>query len=55
MDTHFATWRAKNAMTLRQVQVGCHPKAVIASLAEDLLAHCIGQPLIDPYAVYQRG
>ena len=54
MGTHFASWRAKNATTLRQVQVGCHPKAVIATLAEDLLAHYVGQPLIDPYAVYQH-
>ena len=39
MNTHFATWRAQAATTLRQLQVGCHPKAIITMLAENLLAH----------------
>ncbi len=54
MNTHFATWQQQVATTLRQVQAGCHPKDVVATLAEDLLTHYIGQPLIDPYAVYQH-
>ena len=54
MNTHFATWQQQVATTLRQVQAGCHPKEVVATLAEDLLTHYIGQPLIDPYAVYQH-
>jgi integrase/recombinase XerD len=32
----------------------CLPKEVIRELAEHLLAHAEGQPLIDPYAVYQH-
>ena len=36
------------------MQAGCHPKEVIAELAEGLLAHYAGKPLIDPYDVYQH-
>lgn len=36
------------------VEGGCQPKKVITELAEDLLAHYAGKPLIDNYAVYQH-
>jgi type I restriction enzyme M protein len=36
------------------LEIGCHPKAVIAALAEDLLGHYLGKPLIDPYDIYQH-
>ncbi len=46
---------AKSAhATLKSLQTGCHPKAVIAELAEDLLAHYTGKPLIEQYDVYQH-
>ena len=54
MNGHFNAWRQKSARTLKGLQAGCHPREVIAALAEDLLAHYTGQPLIDPYAVYQH-
>ena len=54
MNDLFAGWRRRSAGTLKALQPGCHPKAVIAALAEDLLAHYTGQPLIDQYAVYQH-
>jgi type I restriction enzyme M protein len=54
MNTHFGAWRDKTAKSLRQLESGSHPKQVIAALAEDLLAHYIGKPLIDPYDVYQH-
>jgi len=54
MNAHFDTWQQKTAKTLRQLKPGCHPKEVIVSLSEDLLAHYIGQPLIDTYDVYQH-
>ena len=38
----------------RQLGPGDHPKQVIADLAEGLLRHYHGRPLIDPYAVYQH-
>ena len=54
MNGHFAAWRQKSAQTLKQLQAGCHPQGVIASLSEGLLAHYTGKPLIDRYDVYQH-
>ncbi|MCK4303031.1 MAG: type I restriction-modification system subunit M, partial [Candidatus Eisenbacteria sp.] len=54
MNAHFATWRKKSVATLKALQADCHPKEIIATLAEDLLAHYAGKPLIDPYDVYQH-
>ena len=54
MNAHFATWRNERAQTLRKLQAGSHPKRVIVTLAEDLLAHYTRQPLIDQYDVYQH-
>jgi type I restriction enzyme M protein len=54
MSSHFAAWRDKSADTLRHLEAGCQPKRVIDALAESLLAHYAGQPLIDAYDVYQH-
>src|SRR5437867_11994291 len=54
MNAHFVAWRQASVTTLKALQVGCHPKEVIAALGEGLLAHYAGQPLIDPYDVYQH-
>jgi hypothetical protein len=54
LETHFATWRKATAKSLRQLSAGCHPKEIIHQLSEDLLAHYLGQPLLDSYAVYQH-
>ncbi|MFN0070452.1 MAG: N-6 DNA methylase, partial [Chloroflexota bacterium] len=54
MNAHFAKWREKSAATLKALEPGFHPKELIATLAEDLLAHYAGRPLIDPYDVYQH-
>lgn len=54
MNEHFAAWRQKTAKKLRQLKADCHPKEVIAALAEDLLAHYADKPLIDNYDVYQH-
>jgi len=54
MNTHFATWRQTTVATLKALHAGCHPKEVIAALAEGLLAHYAGKPLIDPYDLYQH-
>lgn len=54
MNAHFDVWRERTAKSLRLMKSGCHPKEVIASLSEDLLAHYGGKPLIDRYAVYQH-
>ena len=54
MNAHFAAWRKTSVATLKALKAGCHPKEVIAELAEGLLAHYAGKPLIDPYDVYQH-
>jgi len=54
MNEHFAVWRSKTAKTLKALEPGGHPKAVISKIAEELLAHYLGKPLMDPYAVYQH-
>jgi len=41
-------------VALKGLQAGCNPKDVIAQLAEGLLAHYTGKPLIDKYDVYQH-
>ena len=54
MNAHFANWRQKQSKALQQLKAGCHPKEIIADLAEDLLAHYADKPLIDKYDVYQH-
>jgi type I restriction enzyme M protein len=54
MNEHFAIWRQRSAATLKALQPGCHPKEVIAALAEDLLSHYGDKPLIDAYDIYQH-
>ncbi len=54
LEDHFKTWRSSAAVSLRTLQLDCLPKQVIHDLSENLLAHAEGQPLIDPYAVYQH-
>ncbi len=54
MNAHFAAWRERRLPWLKKLEPGSHPKQVIAELAEDLLAHYQGQPLINPYDVYQH-
>jgi len=62
MNAHFTAWRDKwssgNAEpqlgNLKSLQPGFHPKELILRLAEDLLTHYTGKPLISHYAVYQH-
>ncbi len=54
MNGLFADWQARSAATLKGLQVGCHPRSVIAELAENLLTHYADKPLIDKYDVYQH-
>lgn len=54
MNEHFATWRKKSATSLKALKVGFHPKELIGTLSESLLAHYAERPLIDPYDVYQH-
>jgi len=54
LEEHFGKWYTSAAERLKKLQPGSHPKELIHELSEDLLAHAEGQPLIDPYAVYQH-
>jgi len=54
MNEHFAAWKNKSAKTLKALEAGCHPKDLIADLAENLLAHYAAKALIDPYDLYQH-
>lgn len=54
LEDHFAKWYDSAATRLKKLEPGFQPKELIHELSEDLLAHAEGQPLIDPYAVYQH-
>ncbi len=54
MNAHFATWRSQTVKSLKDLKPGFHPKDLIKKISEELLAHYTGNPLIDPYAVYQH-
>jgi type I restriction enzyme M protein len=54
MNEHFAIWHQRSASSLKALKAGCNPKEVISALAEDLLNHYIGKPLINPYDIYQH-
>jgi len=54
MNAVFDDWQKKSAAMLKGLEAGCHPKAVIYDLAEDLLSHYRGKALIDSYDVYQH-
>jgi type I restriction enzyme M protein len=50
----FAQWKKANAPRLNAIKLGDHPKALIETLSEELLATFGKAPLIDPYDVYQH-
>ncbi|MBR8655303.1 SAM-dependent DNA methyltransferase [Achromobacter sp. Marseille-Q0513] len=57
MSAHFATWGDAQAQALKALRPNTpetQPRRVIDELSEGLLAHYLGQPLIDAYAVYQH-
>jgi type I restriction enzyme M protein len=54
MNTHFKSWRDAEAKRLKALKPGFHPKELIVAVAERLLEHYRGRPLIDAYAVYQH-
>jgi len=54
MNDHFDRWRKKTATELKSLEPGFQPKERIKALAEGLLKHYTGLPLIDAYDVYQH-
>jgi len=53
-QAHFNAWREKTTNRLKGLNPGFHPKDLVREISEELLAHYHGNPLIDPYAVYQH-
>jgi type I restriction enzyme M protein len=54
VTTLFAQWKKANAPRLNAIKSGDHPKALIETLSEELLAIFGKARLIDPYDVYQH-
>lgn len=54
MNALYVDWQQRRTETLKRLQTDCHPKTIIRELAEDLLAHYTGKPLIEHYDVYQH-
>lgn len=54
MTERFAGWRAAATEQLKAFDKDGHPKALIATVAEDLLAAFRDAPLLDAYDVYQH-
>ena len=55
MQDVFGGWRERWCKVLEELKpAGFDPKVLIKAMAEDLLARYSGQPLTDPYAVYQQ-
>ncbi|WP_281405756.1 N-6 DNA methylase [Mesorhizobium sp. B2-4-13] len=54
LSAHFEAWRAQQTDRLNALDAGFHPKALIAELAEGLLKHYEGRPLLDAYDIYQH-
>jgi type I restriction enzyme M protein len=52
--TRFTDWRTAATQRLKTCGRGDHPKALIATLAEELLAAFAQAPLLDAYDVYQH-
>ena len=50
----FSNWRARNESRLKAFPQGGHPKALIETLSEDLLATFNAAPLLDAYSIYQH-
>ena len=50
----FTKWNAANTPCLKGFAKDGHPKALIETISEDLLATFEKAPLLDPYDIYQR-
>src|SRR5207244_6137070 len=50
----FTAWRKTTTERLRKVSTKDHPKAIVQSIADDLLPACAKLHLVDKYDVYQH-
>lgn len=54
MNQIFSLWESKTTAALKALTTGHHPKEVIFTISESLLATYTGKALIDKYDVYQH-
>jgi type I restriction enzyme M protein len=54
MGQHFDAWRAQALPRLKALDRGFHPKQFIVELADGLLEHYEGKPLVSAYDIYQH-
>lgn len=54
VTTTLNAWREAHEPTLKGIQEGANPKAIICRLSENLLTRFSDLPLLDAYNVYQR-
>ena len=54
LSMHFTHWADHQTPLLKGLEQECLPKQVIHDLSENLLDHYDGQPLVDPYDIYQH-
>lgn len=54
MGQHFDAWRALALPRLKALDRGFHPKQFIVELADGLLEHYEGKPLVNAYDIYQH-
>ena len=53
-SSHFQGWRTATAARLRAFDTSAHPKALVAEIAETLLAAFRNGPLVNAYDIYQH-
>ncbi len=54
MRTRFTEWRQASTPRLTAFDKDAHPKALIQTIAEDLLDRFRAAPLLDAYDIYQH-
>lgn len=54
MDSIFDSWKIRNTLFLKALDVGIRPKQIIHTVSEDALAAYTGKALMDKYDVYQH-
>ncbi|MCK6490884.1 MAG: type I restriction-modification system subunit M [Planctomycetes bacterium] len=52
--SRFTAWRSQTSPTLRAITLGTHPKPLIETISESLLAAFHDAPLLDAYDIFQH-
>jgi len=54
MKKHSRQWKKRHSSELKHLTAEIKPKLIISRVSEDILAHYVNQPLVDPYGIYQH-